>query len=109
VAVVHLREHLSNFGGPLLKLRAAQARQGKRAGQKADSVPLEAVVTAIKQPNRKLQADEIDALVASYEAGESMRQLGFQYGMYVKTVRAHLVRRGVKLRQTNVKKQFRTE
>ena len=106
---MRLREHLSNIGGPLLELRAAQARQAKRAGQRADSVLLQAVVTAIKQPNRKLQPAEIDALVASYESGESMRQLGFQYEMYVKTVRAHLVRRGIRLRQTNVKKSCRTD
>ena len=106
---MRLREHLPNIGGPLLELRTAQARQAKRAGQKGDLASLEVVVTAIKQPNRKLQPAEIDALVAAYEAGESMRQLGFQYGMYVKTVRAHLLRRGIRLRQKNVKKSCRTE
>ena len=106
---MRLREHLSNIGGPLLELRAAQARQAKRAGQKANSVSLQAVVTAIKQPNRKLQPVEVDALVASYEAGVSMRQLSLEYGMYVKTVRAHLLRRGILLRQTHVKKSCRTD
>jgi hypothetical protein len=46
-------------------------------------VLLEVVVTAIKQPNRKLQPPEIDALVASHLSGVSMRQLGLQYGTYV--------------------------
>ena len=66
-------------------------------------------MTAIRQPNRKLQPGEVDALVASYESGVSMRALCLEYEMYVKTVRAHLLRRGIRLRQTNVKKSCRTD
>lgn len=92
-----------------MKLQVAQARQAKRAGQKAASAPLQVVVTTIRQRNRKLQPAEIDALVTSYESGVSMRQLGFEYGMYVKTVRAHLRRRGAAVRQTNYAKRWRTD
>jgi len=116
---VHLRELPSNFSAPLLgALEKSQTKinYSKPAGQdlfcsaavqQAGVEPGDEshVRQAIRQPNRKLQPAEVDKLVERYVAGESLNELGRSYGMHHQTVRAHLRRRGIGLRQTYVSKR----
>jgi lambda repressor-like predicted transcriptional regulator len=55
-------------------------------------------VLRLTRPNHKLRADDIDAVVAAYQAGASIKELGRQYELHEQTVRAQLLRRGVALR-----------
>ncbi|BDT94114.1 hypothetical protein IFM12275_40900 [Nocardia sputorum] len=47
------------------------------------------------RPNRKLQPDEVAALVERYRHGASMMELAEEYGLHRNTVEAHLRRSGV--------------
>ncbi|MDQ3224166.1 MAG: hypothetical protein M3Q75_11955 [Gemmatimonadota bacterium] len=49
--------------------------------------------------NRKLSPAEVTELVDAYEAGASQRDLTRRFDLHEQTVRAHLRRRGVTLRQ----------
>ena len=51
--------------------------------------------STVKQRQRRLQPDEIDQLVAAYQAGASTYGLADQFGITRHTVAAHLNRRGV--------------
>lgn len=50
------------------------------------------------KPNRKLLPDELQSLVAKYEAGASIADLAAEFGMHTQTVDAHLKRHGVEKR-----------
>ncbi len=91
----------------LEKALAARPDLDKPAGQ--GSVEDPKVRVTLKQPNRKLQPADIDELVAAYEAGASQRSLSIKYGMYPKTVRRHLLARGVTLRMTHWPKKDRPD
>jgi transposase len=52
----------------------------------------------LRQPNHKLQATEIAALVAAYEGGTSIAALAIQFELHYETARAHLLWSGVVLR-----------
>lgn len=49
----------------------------------------------MRQVQRRLSAEEIEALVAAYAAGRSVRDLARAYTIHAETVRAHLDRAGV--------------
>jgi DNA-binding CsgD family transcriptional regulator len=48
---------------------------------------------------RQLRPDEVDDLVASYETVRNIRQVADAFGLYRETVREHLKRRGIEVRQ----------
>jgi lambda repressor-like predicted transcriptional regulator len=50
------------------------------------------------KPNRKLQPNQVDQLVADYVAGANIDTLARSFGMHRQTVRNHLLRREVTLR-----------
>jgi DNA-binding MarR family transcriptional regulator len=52
----------------------------------------------LQRPNRKLSLAEIDQLVADYQAGLCLTELGKRYGLHRQTAKAHLERRGVTIR-----------
>jgi DNA-directed RNA polymerase specialized sigma24 family protein len=57
-----------------------------------------ASVRLVVKENRKLSPSEITELVGCYQAGATIRSLGEVFGLHEQTVRAHLRRRGVRLR-----------
>ncbi|UGQ56905.1 helix-turn-helix domain-containing protein [Rhodococcus pyridinivorans] len=56
--------------------------------------------TSVSRPraNRKLERDEIEALVRRYREGATVYELAEEFGMHRQTVSAHLHREGVTLR-----------
>lgn len=48
-----------------------------------------------RQQQTRLKSDEVDQLVASYQAGASCRELATEFGVNETTVRSHLSRRDV--------------
>ena len=60
--------------------------------------PVRLVRRALQRPNRKLSPAEIDQLVAEYQAGQCLTELGKRYGLHRQTAKAHLERRGVTIR-----------
>jgi hypothetical protein len=50
----------------------------------------------------RLNLQEIDSLVAAYQAGESLAALGRQFKLHKRTVHAHLIRAGVTPRRQQV-------
>ncbi len=96
-ALVRLIGTLSNTPRPLERLIAKLGEQP--AG--AQRTKLVHKVTSAKRerrsykPNRKLSPEEIQNLVAQYEAGSSIADLARLFGMHTQTVDAHLKRQGV--------------
>ncbi len=56
------------------------------------------VVRAVGKTQTFLSPAEVDELVALYEQGMTLEQLGERFGVYHRTVTAHLVRRSVPMR-----------
>lgn len=52
-------------------------------------------VTSLQRPNRRLDAEEVGALVSAYEAGGSVKGLAREFGVHHTTVRRLLDRAGV--------------
>ncbi|WP_411157172.1 helix-turn-helix domain-containing protein [Nocardia farcinica] len=50
------------------------------------------------RPNRRLLPDEVQKLVAQYEAGASIADLARAFGVHTQTVGTHLKRQGVEKR-----------
>ena len=98
--VVLLRDHLSNPPKHLKALVSALSSPPKAGppGPETDESARFEIRTLVVQPNQKLPAETVDELVARYQAGESIRGLGRSLGAHEQTIRAHLRRRGVKLR-----------
>lgn len=90
---MHLREVLSNFTKEIHRLIDAQ----KSAPRPVVAPPAEGV-RVLRQPNHKLHAAEIAALVAAYESGVSIAALAVQFELHYETARAHLLRSEVALR-----------
>jgi hypothetical protein len=101
---VHLSERLSSLS-PLVTA-AIDGLTGLRAGEierpsgvSAMHDPRGEVVTELWQPNRKLTPAEVDELVIAYLAGGSIIGVGRRFGVHEQTVKAHLKRRGIAVRQ----------
>ena len=106
---VRLRDSLSNPNKQLRRLLAALENSGGLANLQVseDAVAELVAQTGAEDPasvrlaikeNRKLSPTEIDGLVERYEAGATIRSLSQSFGLHEQTARAHLRRRGVKLR-----------
>ena len=80
-----------------LSLFAKQGESLMRIIEKSDK-RLPQVRVPLEQPNRKLQSAEVDELLALYESGLGLTELGALFGMHRQTVQAHLLRRGMGLR-----------
>jgi DNA-directed RNA polymerase specialized sigma24 family protein len=52
--------------------------------------------------SRPLKSDQVDALVAGYEAGKSMKELATEFGINRVTVSSYLHRLGVRLRRSGL-------
>lgn len=99
--MVHVTRLLSNFPKPLERLIAELGEQPASAG----STPRKKLVHKVSsakpdrrsyKPNRKLTPEEVQKLVAQYEAGASIANLAREFGMHTQTVDAHLKRQGVR-------------
>lgn len=55
-----------------------------------------------KQRQRRLRPEQIDQLVIDYQNGLSVAATAREYRVDVKTARAHLLRRGIAIRQSTV-------
>jgi len=66
------------------------------------------VRVALTRGQRKLQPNEVDAIVGLYGDGMSLTAIGQRYGAHRQTVRRHLERRAVGLREEFVNERFRT-
>ncbi|MFF0492516.1 hypothetical protein ACFYTQ_26100 [Nocardia sp. NPDC004068] len=102
-ALVRLTQTLSNTPQPLARLIA---KLGKWPVDAAGT-PRKKLVHKLAppraerrsyKPNRKLLPDEVEALVAKYQAGASIADLAREFGMHTQTVDAHLKRQGVEKR-----------
>ncbi|WP_420752708.1 hypothetical protein [Rhodococcus sp. O3] len=96
--LVRLHESLSSQRTPFRHLidsvgDAAQADDG------VVNVTLERR-TSVSRPraNRKLEPDEVAALVRRYREGATVYELAEEFGMHRQTVSAHLYREGIALR-----------
>ena len=67
------------------------------------------VVRAVGKTQTFLSSAEVDALVALYEQGMTLTQLGIKFGVYHRTVAAHLVRRSIRMRTRGLAEEHRTE
>ncbi len=63
------------------------------------SVPLSSTP---KQMQRRLGPEEIDELVAAFQAGATLREVAAQFGVHRTTVSKQLERRGVRRRQRSL-------
>jgi hypothetical protein len=88
---VHLSERLSNFPNRIDRLLTAPLPD--HGGELVLSVRRQ-----LKRPNRKLSPVEIDQLVADYQAGLCLTELGERFGLHRQTAKAHLERSGVTIR-----------
>src|SRR5262245_5040177 len=52
-----------------------------------------------RRTSRSLKPAQVDALVAAYEAGNSMKKLAAAFGVHRNTVKAHLRRADVQIRR----------
>jgi hypothetical protein len=57
----------------------------------------------ILQTQRRLSAEQVDQLVAAYQAGKTVRELASQFDLHRTTVLAHLERQGVSRRASRRK------
>lgn len=74
------------------------AKTGASAPRKRPSVTYGKTVTKLRQPQKRLNGDEIIQLVAGYQAGSSVYQLAEQFGCRRQTVSQHLRSEGVQMR-----------
>jgi hypothetical protein len=89
--LVHLSECLSNFPKRIERLLSLPAPDD-------GSEPLRSARRVLQRPNRKLSPAEIDQLVADYQTGLCLTELGERYGLHRQTAKAHLERCGVTVR-----------
>ena len=99
---VHLRREFEN-PGPALKTVASRLSRGAYERSERPSEPSVTdsrgrVVRSVGKTQTSLSAAEVDELVALYEQGMTLAQLGERFGVYHRTVAAHLVRRSVPMR-----------
>ena len=96
--MVRLHESLSSRRTPFRHL-VKSVGEAVRADQGAVDVALERR-TSVAHPraNRKLEPDEIEALVRRYRNGATVYELAEEFGMHRQTVSAHLHREGIALR-----------
>jgi DNA-directed RNA polymerase specialized sigma24 family protein len=87
---VLLFETLSNFS-PLTRAMKTARESASRDGDVT-------IITDLRHPNRKLNPEEITALVDAYTAGEPLKGLAQRFGMHEQTVKANLRRADVALR-----------
>ncbi|MBF6271630.1 hypothetical protein [Nocardia farcinica] len=93
---VRLRESLSNFPAPLARLVRELGEELEVEVEGAELGGCEKPGDEVAyRPNRKLQPDEVAALVERYRRGASMIELAEEYGAHRNTVEAHLRRAGV--------------
>lgn len=88
---MHLSECLSNFSNRIDRLLAAPLPDHGRE-------PVRPVRRQLQRPNRKLSPAKIEQLVADYQAGLCLTELGERYGLHRQTAKAHLERCGVTIR-----------
>jgi DNA-binding CsgD family transcriptional regulator len=72
------------------------------ASRQVVSVPVsggEAPAARVLQPQKRLSAASVDALIEGYLAGRTVYELGAEFGINRKTVSEHLHRRGVPMRR----------
>lgn len=98
----HLRREFEN-PGPALKTVASRLSRGAYERSERPSEPSVTdsrgrVVRSVGKTQTSLSAAEVDELVALYEQGMTLAQLGERFGVYHRTVAAHLVRRSVPMR-----------
>ena len=101
-ALVDLRREFEN-PGPALKTVASRLSRGAYERSERPSEPSVTdsrgrVVRSVGKTQTSLSAAEVDELVALYEQGMTLAQLGERFGVYHRTVAAHLVRRSVPMR-----------
>ncbi|QIS09736.1 helix-turn-helix domain-containing protein [Nocardia arthritidis] len=102
---VRLTQTLSNLPRPLEHLIAKLGEQPAEASSAQRKNLVHKVSSAKSErrpykPNRKLSPEEVQNLVARYEAGMSIADLARQFGMHTQTVDCHLKRQGVQKRGT---------
>ncbi len=98
----HLRREFEN-PGPALKTVASRLSRGAYERSERPSEPSVTdsrgrVVRSVGKTQTSLSAAEVDELVALYEQGMTLARLGERFGVYHRTVAAHLVRRSVPMR-----------
>ncbi len=89
---VRLAETLSSFPLPL------QRALSKLHDHSARSERQDNTRFVLNRPNHKLQPAALEALMADYRAGSSIKGLGRNYNLHEQTVRAHLKRQHVQIR-----------
>lgn len=94
-----LTVQLSNPRDGLLQL-AGQDISTKTApsSQEPNGVPAPSGRRPARQPQRRLKQREVEALVAAYRGGLTMRDLARAFGVHRVTVSAHLRQHGVPIR-----------
>lgn len=111
--MVHLRREFEN-PGPALKTVAYRMSRGayKRSERPSEPSVTDSrgrVVRSVGKTQTFLSAAEVDELVALYEQGMTLVQLGERFGVYHRTVAAHLVRRSVPMRVRGLAEEHTSE
>ena len=113
ICAVHLRREFEN-PGPALKTVASRLSRGaykrsERASEPSVTDSRGRVVRSVGKTQTFLSAAEVDELVALYEQGMTLAQLGERFGVYHRTVAAHLVRRSVPMRVRGLAEEHTSE
>jgi len=72
--------------------------QLRKAGMDTERSDGRVVVTKIRRPQKYLDRDEIDHLIAEYRAGSTIYELAERFGCHRQTVSRHLKAHGVQMR-----------
>lgn len=91
--VVRLRASLCNFGPPLERVLKLCTDNSQFTISRTRQLERQTL-----RVNHKLQPAELDQLVASYQAGASLRALSRRFQAHEQTIRRQLQQRGVTLR-----------
>lgn len=100
---MHLRREFEN-PGPALKTVASRwsrgvYKRGQRPSEPSITDTRGRLVRSVGMAQTFLSPAQVDELVERYEQGVSPAELSERFGIYHRTVTAHLVRRSVPLRQ----------
>ena len=111
--MVHLRREFEN-PGPALKTVASRLSRGayKRSERPSEPSVTDSrgrVVRAVGRTRTFLSPAEVDELVTLYEQGMTLAQLGERFGVYHRTVSAHLVRRSAATRTRGLAEEHTPE
>lgn len=110
---VHLRREFEN-PCPALNTVASRMSRGayKRSERPSEPSVTDSrgrVVRSVGKTQTFLSVAEVDELVALYEQGMTLVQLGERFGVYHRTVVAHLVRRSVPMRVRGLAEEHTSE